>query len=141
MYLASEGRIIRTRLLLPLFTHYLSQPVEKLSRERPLGNIFNFYVFLSILLQFAIHIVSMVYITNLSKANEECVPFIVICQIANRMSASRRGSINLEAKFEPNLRNTTIYLIGLSQQVSTFAINFQVSYSTQERLCLAKSLL
>ena len=73
----------------------------------------------------------MVYITNLSKANEECVPFIVICQIANRMSASRRGPINLEAKFEPKLHNTAIYLIGLSQQVSTFAINFRVSYSTQ----------
>ena len=80
----------------------------------------------------------MVYITNLSKANEECVPFIVICQIANRMSASRRGPINLEAKFEPNLLNTAIYLIGLSQQVSTFAINFQVCYSIQERLCVAK---
>ena len=109
MYLASEGRIIRIRLLLPLFTHYLSQPVEKLSRERPLGNIFNFYVFLSILLQFAIHIVSMVYITNLSKANEECVPFIVVCQIANRMSVFRRGPIDLEAKFEPNLLNCNLF--------------------------------
>lgn len=48
-----------------------SQPVEKLSRERPLGNIFNFYVLLSVLLQFALHIVSMVYITNLSHANEQ----------------------------------------------------------------------
>lgn len=37
-----------------------------------------------------------------------------------------RGPIDLEAKFEPNLLNTAIYLLGLSQQVSTFAINFQV---------------
>ena len=42
------------------------QPVEKLSRERPLGNIFNFYVLLSVLLQFGLHIVTLVYITNLS---------------------------------------------------------------------------
>lgn len=42
------------------------QPVEKLSRERPLGNIFNFYVLLSVLIQFALHIVSLVYITNLA---------------------------------------------------------------------------
>ncbi|TDL20605.1 endoplasmic reticulum Ca-transporting P-type ATPase [Rickenella mellea] len=84
-----------------------ARPVEKLSRERPLGNIFNLYVLLSVLIQFAIHIVSMVYITNLSNANEE------------------RGPIDLEAKFEPNLLNTAIYLLGLSQQVSTFAINFQ----------------
>lgn len=37
----------------------------------------------------------------------------------------RRGEIDLEAKFEPNLLNTAIYLLSLSQQVSTFAINFQ----------------
>ncbi|KAF8632664.1 hypothetical protein AX17_004797 [Amanita inopinata Kibby_2008] len=84
-----------------------AKPVEKLSRERPLSNIFNFYVLLSVLLQFALHIVSMIYITNLSYDYEE------------------RGPIDLEAKFEPNLLNTAIYLLGLSQQVSTFAINFQ----------------
>jgi len=84
-----------------------AKPVEKLSKERPLSNIFNFYVLLSVLLQFALHIVSMIYITNLCYEYEE------------------RGLIDLEAKFEPNLLNTAIYLLGLSQQVSTFAINFQ----------------
>ncbi|KAG8899993.1 hypothetical protein FRB99_006331, partial [Tulasnella sp. 403] len=47
-----------------------AKPIEKLSRERPLGNIFNFYVLLSVLLQFAIHIVALVYITNLSNLYE-----------------------------------------------------------------------
>ncbi|KAG5635407.1 hypothetical protein H0H81_011385 [Sphagnurus paluster] len=84
-----------------------AKAVEKLSRERPLGNIFNLYVLLSVLLQFALHIVSLVYITNLSHSYET------------------RGPIDLEAKFEPSLLNTAIYLLGLSQQVSTFAINFQ----------------
>ena len=84
-----------------------AKPVEKLSRERPLGNIFNFYVLLSVLLQFALHIVSLVYISNLSHSYEP------------------PGEIDLEAKFEPSLLNTAIYLLGLSQQVSTFAINFQ----------------
>jgi cation-transporting ATPase 13A1 len=46
------------------------QPVEKLSRERPLGNIFNLYVLLSVLIQFALHIISLVYITNLSHSYE-----------------------------------------------------------------------
>ena len=40
-----------------------------------------------------------------------------------------RGPIDLEAKFEANLLNTAVYLLGLSQQVSTFAINFQVSHN------------
>ncbi|KAF8721568.1 Endoplasmic reticulum ca-transporting p-type atpase, partial [Rhizoctonia solani] len=84
-----------------------AKPVEKLSRERPLGNIFNFYVLLSVLIQFAIHIVSLLYITSLSNSLEQ------------------RGEIDLEAEFKPSLLNTAIYLLGLSQQVSTFAINFQ----------------
>ncbi|KAF9233403.1 hypothetical protein BU15DRAFT_90366 [Melanogaster broomeanus] len=84
-----------------------AQPVEKLSRERPLGNIFNLYVLSSVLIQFALHIVSLVYITNLSHFLEP------------------PGVIDLDAKFEPSLLNTAIYLLGLSQQVSTFAINFQ----------------
>ncbi|KAG1804204.1 hypothetical protein EV424DRAFT_1580805 [Suillus variegatus] len=84
-----------------------AKPVEKLSRERPLGNIFNLYVLLSVLLQFALHIISLIYITNLSHFHEPA------------------GVIDLEAKFEPSLLNTTIYLLSLSQQVSTFTINFQ----------------
>lgn len=84
-----------------------AKAVEKLSRERPLGNIFNLYVLLSVLLQFSLHIVSLVYITSLTHSYET------------------RGPIDLEAKFEPSLLNTAIYLLGLSQQVSTFAINFQ----------------
>lgn len=40
---------------------------------------------------------------------------------------SRAGiPVDLEAKYSPNLLNSAIYLISLSQQVSTFAINFQV---------------
>ncbi|KAJ7472229.1 hypothetical protein B0H11DRAFT_2038115 [Mycena galericulata] len=85
-----------------------AKPVEKLSRERPLGNIFNLYVFLSIVLQFALHIVTLVYMTNLAHLHEP-----------------REGPIDLEAKFEPSLLNTAIYLLGLSQQVSTFTINYQ----------------
>ncbi|EPQ51606.1 endoplasmic reticulum Ca-transporting P-type ATPase [Gloeophyllum trabeum ATCC 11539] len=84
-----------------------AKPVEKLSRQRPLGNIFNFYVLSSVLLQFALHIGSMVYITQLSYQHEP------------------RGEIDLDAKFEPSLLNTAIYLLSLAQQVSTFAINYQ----------------
>lgn len=43
------------------------------------------------------------------------------CDFANRS----RGEIDLEKKFEPTLLNTSIYLLGLSQQVSTFVLNFQ----------------
>ena len=90
----AEGRFIQTRLLFPLFAHYLFQLVEIVLRT----SITEYLQFLC-----------LPYITNLSKANEECVPLIVICQIANRMSVSRRGLIDLEAKFEPNLLNCNLF--------------------------------
>lgn len=51
----------------------LQQPVQGLSRERPLPSILSFYVLSSILLQFAIHMVSMFYITELAKVLHEYV--------------------------------------------------------------------
>jgi manganese-transporting P-type ATPase len=35
------------------------------------------------------------------------------------------SKVDLEAKFEPSLLNSAIYLVQLIQQVSTFAINYQ----------------
>ena len=99
--------------------------MEKLSRERPLSNIFNFYVLLSVLLQFALHIGSMIYITELAHGLEEYATPLRHGVLLTILIS--RGPIDLEAKFEANLLNTAVFLLGLSQQVSTFAINFQVS--------------
>jgi cation-transporting ATPase 13A1 len=49
----------------------------------------------------------------------------LLSDIAPHLCIFSPGEIDLEAKFEPSLLNTAIYLLGLSQQVSTFAINFQ----------------
>ncbi|GAA5951154.1 hypothetical protein JCM3765_002402 [Sporobolomyces pararoseus] len=86
-----------------------ARPVDKLSKERPLSTIFNFYVVASILTQFAIHVAAFIYLTNLCELFDPQADVVV----------------DLEAKFSPNLLNSCIYLISLSQQVSTFAINFQ----------------
>ncbi|KAF9971052.1 hypothetical protein BGZ73_006069 [Actinomortierella ambigua] len=82
-------------------------PLEQLSKERPQPNIFNFYIILSVLGQFAIHIVSLVYITREAKL----------------LDPDRE--IDLEKTFEPGLLNSAVYLISLSMQVSTFAINYK----------------
>ncbi|KAI9281085.1 P-type ATPase [Sporodiniella umbellata] len=83
------------------------KPLDRLSKERPQPNIFNPYIILSVLGQFAIHIASLVYINNLAKSIEP------------------PKEVDLEGEFEPSLLNSAIYLIQLSMQVSTFAINYQ----------------
>jgi cation-transporting ATPase 13A1 len=82
-------------------------PLETLSKERPQPNIFNFYIILSVLGQFAVHIFSLVYITHEAKLIET------------------DRTIDIERTFEPGLLNSAIYLISLSMQVSTFAINYK----------------
>ncbi|BGP22124.1 putative cation-transporting ATPase 1 [Rhodotorula toruloides] len=86
-----------------------ARPVDKLSKERPLASIFNAYVVVSILVQFTIHVASFIYITNLSEHYEPRIG----------------KDVDLDAKFSPNLLNSAVYLISLSQQISTFAVNFQ----------------
>jgi hypothetical protein len=47
-----------------------------------LSNIFNFYVLLSVLLQFALHIGSMIYITELAHGLEEYVTDLLLGRVA-----------------------------------------------------------
>jgi cation-transporting ATPase 13A1 len=84
------------------------KPIEKLSKERPQEGIFNTYIMGSILGQFAIHIVTLIYITR----------EIYILE-------PREPQIDLEKEFSPSLLNTGMFLLQLAQQVSTFAVNYQ----------------
>ncbi|KAG4418478.1 hypothetical protein IFR04_008372 [Cadophora malorum] len=85
-----------------------AKSVEGLSKERPQPNIFNFYIIGSILGQFAIHIVTLIY----------------IARYCDRL-APRDPDIDLEGEFQPSLLNSAVYLLQLIQQISTFAINYQ----------------
>ena len=67
----------------------------------------------------------MVYITDLCHALEEYAFISYRAQLMSNRILCSRGPIDLEAKFEPNLLNTAVFLLGLSQQVSTFALNYQ----------------
>ncbi|KAK0550438.1 putative cation-transporting ATPase 1 [Tilletia horrida] len=81
--------------------------VKPLSKERPPHRVLSLYMFSSVLLQSALHLASMIYITALVEKIE--IP---------------AEKVDIEAKFTPTLLNTAVYLLGLSQQVSTFAVNF-----------------
>ncbi|PVI01915.1 cation-transporting ATPase 4 [Periconia macrospinosa] len=85
-----------------------AKPVEALSKERPQHNIFNFYIIGSVLGQFAIHIVTLIYVSQYVQRTHPKEP-----------------NIDLEKEFEPSLLNSAIYLLQLIQQISTFSINYQ----------------
>ncbi|ODV60842.1 ion-transporting P-type ATPase SPF1 [Ascoidea rubescens DSM 1968] len=83
------------------------KPLEQLSKKRPQEGIFNIYIMGSILGQFAIHIVSLIYITTEIYKLEP-----------------REPQVNLEKEFAPSLLNTGIFIIQLWLQVVTFAVNY-----------------
>lgn len=85
-----------------------AKPLERLSKERPHPGIFNLYIIGSILAQFFVH----------------CATLIFISQYIQR-THPKEPKIDLEAKFEPSLLNSGIYLLQLTQQISTFSINYQ----------------
>ncbi|GME91951.1 unnamed protein product [Ambrosiozyma monospora] len=83
------------------------RPLQVLSKERPQPGIFNIYIMGSILGQFAVHLIALIYLTR--------EVYII---------EPREPQIDLEKEFKPSLLNTTMFLIQLSQQVATFAINY-----------------
>ncbi|CCX07594.1 Similar to Probable cation-transporting ATPase 1; acc. no. P39986 [Pyronema omphalodes CBS 100304] len=105
-----DGQVTISGMLMSVCFLSLSRAksVEKLSKERPQHNIFNFYIIGSVLGQFAVHIVSLIYISRYVAVLEPKDP-----------------NVDLEREFSPSLLNSAIYLLQLIQQISTFAINYQ----------------
>ncbi|OXV10513.1 hypothetical protein Egran_01725 [Elaphomyces granulatus] len=85
-----------------------AKSVEGLSKERPQHNIFNMYIIGSVLGQFAIHIMTLIYLSNYVKKTDP-----------------QTGEVDLDGEFEPTLLNSAVYLLQLIQQISTFSINYQ----------------
>ncbi|KAG0129654.1 hypothetical protein HOY82DRAFT_579618 [Tuber indicum] len=105
-----DGQVTISGMLMSVCFLSLSRakPVERLSKERPQPNIFNFYIIGSVLGQFAVHIVTLIYISKYVARVEP-----------------RDDNVDLEGEFTPSLLNSAIYLLQLIQQISTFAINYQ----------------
>lgn len=83
-----------------------ARPLPTLSAARPHPNIFCAYVLLSLLGQFAVHILFLISAVNEAGKYmpEEC--------------------IEPDSNFHPNLVNTVSYMVGMMIQVATFAVNY-----------------
>eukprot|EP00002_Diphylleia_rotans_P031255 TRINITY_DN6487_c0_g1_i1.p1 TRINITY_DN6487_c0_g1~~TRINITY_DN6487_c0_g1_i1.p1 ORF type:complete len:1188 (+),score=202.34 TRINITY_DN6487_c0_g1_i1:53-3616(+) len=84
-----------------------AQPAEKLSAERPPPNIFNAYVLSSIVTQFMLHLYTLVTAVFMAR------------------SYADDAASKPEDDFKPNIVNTCVFLVSMTMQVSTFAINYR----------------
>ncbi|XP_011648077.1 manganese-transporting ATPase 13A1 [Pogonomyrmex barbatus] len=102
-----------------------SKPLKTLSQQRPLPNIFNLYTIVTVLLQFAVHFVCLVYLVReagiLSPRDNKLAAILTNSSEVDSLGEDDRE----EELFEANLVNSTVYIIAMSFQVSTFAINYR----------------
>lgn len=85
-----------------------SKPLKKLSAERPPTSVFAPRLFISLLGQFAVHLVTLYFLTEESRVY---VPY------------GPKNSIDSE--FKPSVINTVIFLLSNAQQVNVFTVNYK----------------
>nr|XP_016945251.1 manganese-transporting ATPase 13A1 [Drosophila suzukii] len=94
-----------------------AKPLKTLSKVAPLPNIFNFYTISTILSQFAVHFGTLYYLT--SQANILAPPRVGKVKLYIDMDAEEK------TKYDPNIVSSTVYIICLSLQVATIAVNYK----------------
>ncbi|XP_043249051.1 endoplasmic reticulum transmembrane helix translocase [Colletes gigas] len=106
-----------------------SKPLKTLSKQRPLPNIFNLYTIATVLLQFGLQFVSLVYLvreaTILSPRSDNLTAILASNNSVNQNTALHTDVNDENKPFEANLINSTVYIITMALQVSTFVVNYR----------------
>lgn len=106
-----------------------SRPLEHLSRQRPLPTIFNLYMPLTVLLQSAVHMSSLVYVVREAKLVSDPPSLSSPSSLPSEAS----HAIDLDAAAVESTLNSAVFLLSMAMQVSTFAVNYQ-GYPFMQRL-------
>mmetsp|Transcript_3189 Transcript_3189/g.9719 ORF Transcript_3189/g.9719 Transcript_3189/m.9719 type:complete len:1218 (+) Transcript_3189:107-3760(+) len=83
-----------------------SQPLERLSQRRPPATVFHPSIFLSIMAQFAVHLVTLAVLVHISKGY-----------------LPENYDPDVDGDFKPNVLNTIVFLLSTAQQVVVFGVN------------------
>lgn len=94
-----------------------SKPLKVLSKQAPLPNIFNLYSVTTILAQFAVHFSALIYLVH--EATERSPPK------EGRVKLNVDLAPDEKQEFEPNIINSTVYIIGIAMQIATVAVNYK----------------
>ncbi|KAJ8952494.1 hypothetical protein NQ318_003290 [Aromia moschata] len=114
-----------------------SKPLKVLSKQRPLPNIFNLYTILTVILQFTVHFLCLIFLVQKAKLH---MPEDVNFNSISTESLEELSEEEKEKLFTPNIVNSTVYIISMALQIATFAINYR-GHPYMESLKQNKALL
>lgn len=86
-----------------------AKPMDQLASYRPPASIFTMYFWVSVLSQFSVHLYAVLAASDLVKTS---------AQVAQE-------DLDLDSTFKPNALNSVMFLVAMSIQNITFAMNYQ----------------
>ncbi|KAJ5068552.1 manganese-transporting atpase 13a1 [Anaeramoeba ignava] len=86
-----------------------AKPLRLLSPERPFSRVFSPYILITIFVQFALHLLSIILLSKL-------IPILSPYRFET--------DIDLAKEFEPSIFNSSMYILSVSFQATTFLVNY-----------------